>query len=553
MVLAAVGGFAVRAADIDTAFSYQGSLERPAGTPLDGVSCDFRFGLWNAPAGGSQQGVSPQTKIGVAVTAGVFTVPDLDFGTGAINGAARWLEIEVQCPPDVGFTLLSPRVELTPAPHAIRAWGGVGPPNALEVDTTTGFVGVGTDSPVYPLHVSTVGPSDHAAYGLHTAASGVAYGVHGQSNSTSGIGVKGNAIAATGSTYGVYGQSSSTSGRGVYGHATANTGVIYGGYFEGDGDGGGGVYGHATGGGVTYGGRFESDGTFGTGVYGAAVGSATARGVYGVGGTGGYFESAGTNGIGVSGNATANSGTTYGVRGDCNSPSGYAGYFTGPSGSKNYFAQSVGIGTTTPDVTLHIEGGSDASLSSGSGFVVLGDVSGANLVFDTNEIIARNNGAGTNLYLNNEGGNVGILRNAASHPLHVGNDSSTGNGAHLTAGGTWTNGSSRDFKQGFEPIDKQAVLRKVVELPVTRWQYKGEGEDAHHLGPVAEDFHAAFGLGHDERYLTTIDADGVALAAIQGLHEIVQEKTCEVEELRSEVEALKELVKTLAAQNGGGR
>ena len=114
-----------------------------------------------------------------------------------------------------------------------------------------------------------------------------------------------------------------------------------------------------------------------------------------------------------------------------------------------------------------------------------------------------------------------------------------------------------------EPIDKQAVLRKVVELPVTRWQYKGEAADVHHIGPVAQDFRAAFEVGHDERYITTIDADGVALAAIQGLYGIVQERDCEIDELKAKVEsverleakvaALEALVSKLAAQNGGGR
>ena len=147
LMLASAG----RAADIGTAFTYQGSLENGSGPVTD--TCDFRFGLWDAAAGGNQQGVSPQTKIGVAVTAGVFTVSDLGFGAGAIDGSARWLEIEVQCPPDVGFTLLLPRVELTPAPHAIRASKGVGPPNALEVDTATGKVGIGTTSPTEALDV----------------------------------------------------------------------------------------------------------------------------------------------------------------------------------------------------------------------------------------------------------------------------------------------------------------------------------------------------------------------------------------------------------------
>jgi hypothetical protein len=448
-----VGAPTSRAADIGTAFTYQGNLENVDGPVTD--TCDFRFGLWDAAAGGNQQGASPQPKIGVAVTGGVFTVPDLDFGVGAINGAARWLEIEVQCPPDVGFTLLLPRVELTPAPHAIRAAVGVGPPNALEVDTATGFVGVGTDSPLFPLHVSTASASGRAVYGVHTAAAGVTYGgffesdstdgtgvyseatsligtaigghfesfstdgrgVYGEanassgtnyggyftSNSTSGRGVYGRAANGNGTTYGVYGESNSDSGFGVYGYATNNTGSTYGGYFESDSTMGVGIYGLAdAASGFTHGGSFRSDSTSGKGVYGAAsAGTGNTDGVYGV--------SVSTSGTGVRGWASANSGTTYGVYGQCVSPSGFAGYFTGPAGSRNYFARSIGIGITSPDATFHVADGSDASLSSGSGYVVLGDTISSNLVLDSNEIIARNNGAAAELFLNNGSGNVGIL------------------------------------------------------------------------------------------------------------------------------------------------
>ncbi len=112
-----------RAAEIGTAFTYQGFLERGAPPAPVEDNCDFRFGLWDAAAAGNQKGTSPQTKNGVVVTAGVFTVENLDFGAGSIDGTARWLEIEVQCPGDGAFVLLSPRVELTPAPHALRAAG----------------------------------------------------------------------------------------------------------------------------------------------------------------------------------------------------------------------------------------------------------------------------------------------------------------------------------------------------------------------------------------------------------------------------------------------
>ena len=134
-------------------------------------------------------------------------------------------------------------------------------------------------------------------------------------------------------------------------------------------------------------------------------------------------------------------------------------------------------------------------------------------------------------------GFVGVRRDSSiSHPLHVGTDTSTGNGAHVTAGGSWTNGSSRSFKEGFEAVDARRVLAQVQALPITRWRYKGEDASAH-MGPVAEDFHAAFGLGGDARYIGTVDADGVALAAIQGLAELVDEQRALLAEQRARLDA----------------
>jgi hypothetical protein len=134
-----------------TTFSYQGSLERSDGTPVDEV-CDFRFGLWDAAENGVEVGNSPQTRTGVDVDRGSFSV-QFDFGYRALDGTARWLAIEVQCPGDTDFKLLNPRVELTPVPHSVRAMEGVGPPDALEVDTTTGMVGIGTTTPTAKLHI----------------------------------------------------------------------------------------------------------------------------------------------------------------------------------------------------------------------------------------------------------------------------------------------------------------------------------------------------------------------------------------------------------------
>ena len=93
----------------------------------------------------------------------------------------------------------------------------------------------------------------------------------------------------------------------------------------------------------------------------------------------------------------------------------------------------------------------------------------------------------------------------------------TWTGAFLSDGGTWTNNSDRDSKVELKGVDSASILTKVASLPISTWRYKVE-KDQIHLGPMAQDFRAAFGLGMDEKHIATIDEDGVALAAIQALY-----------------------------------
>lgn len=102
-------------ATLGTAFTYQGQLQTTSG-PIT-ANCDFRFALWTAPALGAQIGIT-QTKTSVALTGGVFTIPDLDFGGGVFNGEARWLQIAVKCPGDADYTPMEQRQALTAVPYA---------------------------------------------------------------------------------------------------------------------------------------------------------------------------------------------------------------------------------------------------------------------------------------------------------------------------------------------------------------------------------------------------------------------------------------------------
>jgi len=87
-------------------------------------------------------------------------------------------------------------------------------------------------------------------------------------------------------------------------------------------------------------------------------------------------------------------------------------------------------------------------------------------------------------------GNVGIGNTAPTNLLMVGNARCDGS--------TWIVASDRNLKDNFVPVSTREILAKVAGLPITRWNYKSDTNTAH-LGPVAQDFRAAFGLGADDK------------------------------------------------------
>ena len=110
-------------------------------------------------------------------------------------------------------------------------------------------------------------------------------------------------------------------------------------------------------------------------------------------------------------------------------------------------------------------------------------------------------------------------------------------------GTSFISSSSREVKTDFSALDGREVLEQLSEVPVMSWRYKTEDENERHFGPIAEDFQAAFQLG-DGKTITNIDADGVAFAAIQGLHSLLQERDAELNALRSEVADLRRLLES---------
>ena len=134
--------------------------------------------------------------------------------------------------------------------------------------------------------------------------------------------------------------------------------------------------------------------------------------------------------------------------------------------------------------------------------------------------------------------------NCSGTIFSVGNITTSGN---VIAHGV-TLSSDRNMKENFAPLDTKAILEKVAALPLTEWNYKTDNKDVQHIGPMAQDFHAVFQLnGVDDKHISVVDEDGVALAAIQGLNQKLDEKDSEIQTLKQQNDSLAERLNELEA------
>ena len=235
----------------------------------------------------------------------------------------------------------------------------------------------------------------------------------------------------------------------------------------------------------------------------------------------------------------------------------------------------VGIGSNDPKGRLEIQGGADNTGANDPGALVFAFRNGGFRHFVTSRHLnGETLGNAIDFYLNtssqaegsdrpndddepeNGGGNVlgmtidslgvGIGTRFPSEKLDV-----RGN---IVASGTITGSSDRNVKENFAAIDSEDVLAKVAAMPILRWNYIGE--EVPHIGPVAQDFYGAFQVGMDEKHISMVDADGVALAAIQGLNQKLVRKEAELKSLARKNAELEERLAAievlLKAQNENG-
>lgn len=140
----------------------------------------------------------------------------------------------------------------------------------------------------------------------------------------------------------------------------------------------------------------------------------------------------------------------------------------------------------------------------------------------------------------------GVHSNSNGSPGTDGTQLMRLNSSGLRVNGTFVSSSDRNKKENFKSVDSREILNRVVALPITEWNYKAD-PNSRHVGPMAQDFRSSFGLGDDEKYIATVDADGVSLAAIQGLNrkleETVRTQEARLQRLESELAELRRLIR----------
>jgi hypothetical protein len=195
-------------------------------------------------------------------------------------------------------------------------------------------------------------------------------------------------------------------------------------------------------------------------------------------------------------------------------------------------AGNVGIGATNPTNPLQVI----ANRTNGSANSVVYVENTSTTTNASPALRVQNDGGNTpsgalsvsaNVTATSPNSAIATFGNASSFVVTITNDGTIySKGVALT--------SDRNAKERFTAVDGKMILEKLAALPISEWDYK-DTPGPRHLGPVAQDFHSAFGLnGADDTHISVVDEGGVALAAIQGLNRKLEEQRAELERYRAE-------------------
>ncbi|HEU0301490.1 MAG TPA: tail fiber domain-containing protein [Longimicrobium sp.] len=209
---------------------------------------------------------------------------------------------------------------------------------------------------------------------------------------------------------------------------------------------------------------------------------------------------------------------------------GLASIVLGPSIANGSFGVAIGLQNSASG-NFSVAIGKNARTANRQGSIVLGDGCAgfsSDSVFPTanNQVVMR--GCGGVKIFTNQGLTAGV---------------------QLAAGASaWSVVSDRDRKENFLAVDGEDLLARLRGVPVTSWNYLSQDRSIRHMGPMAQDFYAAFGLGESDVLISSIDIDGVSLAAVQALSARTDALRAENEALRTENASQQEQIAALQAR-----
>jgi len=560
--------------------NYQGQLTGLTGSALD-TTVAMTFSLYGAASGGTPMWTETQPAVQVtngqfSVLLGTFTVLPDSFA------AERFLGVRIGSDSE-----MTPRQEFASAAYAFR----VGTVDGATGGTITGSMSAGQQN--------TIGTLSSVALGRQNVASGEAAMSFGRSNMVrgdfsviAGGGGTGTGIELSDSNS-VAGNYSSILG-GRRNRISGNYGAMGGGAFHlithSYGTIGGGEFNDALGNWATVSGGESNEvnddwSTIGGGRNNTSIGEYSSVG-------GGWDNTVSGQSATVAGgeNNAASGPQTVVAGGRYNTSSAS---FTSICGGDSNVADAIyahvggGIGNVASDTAVAIGGGrnngsngryatiggGDDNAANGSWATVAGgfdnsasaswtaipggyqNLASAQYAFaagrfaraiNTNSFVFSAGGDTTQSFGNNT-----FTARAPGGVRFYTDASATNVGASLAAGsGTWSALSDRNVKENFEAVDTRDILSKVAALDISRWNYKTQDDAIRHIGPMAQDFHAAFGVGENETTITTIDADGVLFAAVKALNERCDDLQLQNDELRALVRQLIQVGVTDNKQTG---
>lgn len=583
-----------------TAFTYQGRL-MDAGAPANG-NYDLTFTLFSVSSGGSAI-AGPLTNSSVGIANGLFTAT-LDFGSSAFPGAARWLEIGVRTNAASAFTTLTPRQSVAPTPYAIFANSAANASTAASAsavaagsitsaslaDGSVTAAKISSGQVVKSLNGLTDGVSLAAGANMTLSTNGNILTLSGPAggNGSSGWSLTGNAGTTAGANF--VGTTDNqplefrvSAARALRLEPNTNgaPNLIAGSPLN----------------------QVAPD------VVGATIGGGGAINYLGAASSNHVAANFSTLGGGIGNTINTNADFSILGGGENNLVDADSDHATIAGGGGNYIDVGSDHATIAGGDGNYVGASCDhATIGGGDGNTIRANSDHATVAGGTNNFILAGSGSaaigggfgntiGTNAanaaipggFQNTATGKNSLAAGSRANAIHTGafvwSDSSSdasfassgantfsarctggaqfvtgviGNGipnagVSLAAGsGAWSSLSDRQAKQHFTPVNAREVLDAVAALPIATWSYKTQPASVRHIGPMAQDFAAAFRVGEDDRHITTVDADGVALAAIQGLNQKLEaqlkERDGELQALRQRLAALERILNAQSTQ-----